>query len=264
MIASLPMYASTPETVQAFWGSLASRLREAGLGDVPEVLAWPSELLGHWRHPSLLLSQACGYPLVTELRDQVRVVGTFQYGVPGCDGILCRSALIVRTDDPASELSGFRGRRVAYNGSDSQSGYNSLRALVAPLADSGKFFADRMETGSHHKSIELVRDGQADIASVDCVSLAGFNKYQPDITSGTRVMGYSNPYPGLPLVTAAGTNDSTLEVLRVAIARTLQDSTSAAIRKRLFIEGFEPLELVDYQICSDMRAQARQMGYHSL
>ena len=258
------MYASTPETVQAFWGYLASRLREAGLGDVPEVLTWPSELLGHWRHPSVLLSQACGYPLVTELRDQVRVVGTFQYGVPGCDGILCRSALIARTDDPASEVSEFRGRRVAYNGSDSQSGYNSLRALVAPLADSGRFFAGRMETGAHRKSIEMVRDGQADIASVDCVSLAGFNKYQPDITRGTRVMGYSNPYPGLPLVTAAGTSDSTLTVLRSVIAKTLQDTTLTTLRKRLFIEGFVPLELIDYQICSDMRDQASQMGYYSL
>ena len=99
MIVSLPMYTSTPATVQALWGYLSAHLREAGLRNVPDTLTWPLEMLGHWRNPSLLLSQACGYPLVTELRNQVRVIGTFRYGVPGCQGGFCRSAMVVRHDD---------------------------------------------------------------------------------------------------------------------------------------------------------------------
>jgi ABC-type phosphate/phosphonate transport system substrate-binding protein len=263
MIASLPMYTSTPATVQALWGYLSAHLRGAGLRNVPDTLTWPLEMLGHWRNPSLLLSQACGYPLVTELHNQVRVIGTFRYGVPGCQGGFCRSAMVVRHDEHASELSQFRDRRVAYNSLDSQSGYNSLRALVAPLAVSGKFFGQTVEAGAHRRSIEMVRDGFADIASIDCVSLAGFEKYLPDITRGTRVIGYSDPYPGLPLIAAAGISDSTLATLRLILSKAMQDSTLAVIRRDLFIEGFEPLELADYQICSDMRDHANQLNcYH--
>ncbi|MFM2275912.1 MAG: hypothetical protein RL211_1784 [Pseudomonadota bacterium] len=260
MIASFPMYTSIPATVQALWGHLSVHLKEAGLKNVPDRLTWPLKMLGHWRNPSLLLSQACGYPLVTELRNQVRVIGAFRYGVPGCHGGFCRSALVVRHDDHASELSQFRGRRVAYNRLDSQSGYNSLRALVAPLAVSGKFFGQTVEAGAHRTSVEMVRDGFADIASIDCVSLAGFEKYQPDITRGTRVIGYSDPYPGLPLITAGGTSDSTLTTLRLSLSKAMQDSTLAVIRRDLFIKGFEPLELADYQICSDMRDRANLLN----
>jgi len=264
MISALPMYHSNPPRVAEFWFAISEKLRESSGFDMPSELAWPSDLLKHWQSKDLLISQACGYPLVTELKDKVRVVGAFHYRVPGCVGYMCRSQVVVRVNDSVTTLSDLRGRRVAYNGTDSQSGYNSLRALVAPLASNGKFFNGGLETGSHQKSVMAVRDGLADIASVDCVSLAGFMKYTPEVTRDIRVLCQSSSYPGLPLITSADTSDERLAALRAALKWATHEPGLAQVREDLFISDFEPLEFSDYQICVAMRDSAVLLNYPCL
>jgi len=260
-LASLPMYTSLPAQVEAFWQALARRLHAAGVEDVPPHLAWPADgHVAHWRDPALLLSQACGYPLVTVLAGRVRVVGGFHYLVPGAGGVWCRSALVTRVDEPTRDLAALRGRCVAYNSTDSQSGYNCLRALVAQLTTDGRFFGGRLQTGSHRASVEAVRDGLADIAAIDCVSLAGFARTEPAVMRGIRVMGYSDPYPGLPLITSVSTSGATLAALRAALAQVVHDPALQALREDLFITGFEPLEASAYQVCADMRESAAALG----
>ena len=262
--AALPMYDSNPHQVQALWRALAAGLADAGVPGVPPGLSWPADCLDLWQAPDLLLSQTCGYPLVTLLTGKVRVVGAFHYAAPGCSGVLNRSQLVVRTDDPATTLADLRGRTVAYNGTGSQSGYNSLRAMVAPLAVDGAFFGGRLATGAHHRSVAAVRDGLADIASIDCVSLACLGRYSPELTRHIRVLDQSPPYPGLPLITSAAASDATLEALRAVLQRLVLDPALAQVRDDLFINGFEALEYPAYQICLDMRDQALALGSGAL
>ena len=264
MIASLPMYHSNMAPVEELWRAIAGRLRVLGVHQVQPTLTWPQDFSAHWRAPDLLLSQTCGYPLVTQLAGKVQVVGGFHYSAPGCRGVLNRSQLVVRDGDPAKTLADLRGRRVAYNGVNSQSGYNSLRALVAPLARDGKFFDSHLETGAHHTSVMAVRDGLADVASIDCVSLAGFARYKPELVRGVRVLGQSAPYPGLPLITAAGTDVATLAALRSALGQAVRDPALAQVRADLFITGFEPLGFPAWQTCSDMQNAALALGYPAL
>lgn len=264
MIASLPMYVSNQPQLQVLWRNLAGFLSAAGAGVIPQELTWPADHMGHWRELELLLSQSCGFPLMTELAGQVRLVGTLRYSADGCDGIFCRSKFVVRSGDTATTLADLRGRTVAYNSVNSQSGYNSLRAQVAPLAHQGRFFAHAVQAGSHRQSIERVRDGLADIASIDCISLAEFERHSPEVTRGIRVVGHSDLYPGLPLITSAQTSDATLAALRAALANVMQDPALAATREALFIEGFEPVELSAYQVCLDMRDHAFALGCPTL
>ena len=264
MPGALPMYVGNQAGVEALWRHLASRLRAQGLNRISDTPAWPEDYLAHWRDPALLLSQACGYPLVTALAGQVGVVGAFRYNVPGCDGVMQRSQLVVRAADPATTLEDLRGRRVAYNGTDSQSGYNSLRALVAPLERRGIFFGSHLETGGHMRSVLAVRDGRADVASIDCVSLAEFRKHTPEATQGIRVLCESDPYPGLPLVTAASTGDATMATLRGVLAQAVADPELAPFWQELFITGFEPLDETAYRICTAMQDAALALGYPAL
>jgi ABC-type phosphate/phosphonate transport system substrate-binding protein len=104
----------------------------------------PADLLSHWRQPDLLLSQTCGYPLVT-LLPEVQTVGCFHYSAPGCEGIDYRSLLVARAADNARSLADFRGRRAICNSPDSQSGYNVLLKMVAPLAREGRFFRGQFQ-----------------------------------------------------------------------------------------------------------------------
>ena len=263
-VASLPMYHSNPAAVESLWAAVAAQLRSEGLTDVPLQLAWPVDFHGHWLEPRLLLSQACGFPLVLALGLKVRVVGTFHYNVPGCSGALQRSQIVVRADDPATSLADLRGRCVAFNATDSNSGYNSLRAVVAPLARHGRFFGSGLKTGSHIESIKAVRDGRADIAAIDCVSLAGFARYAPELRQGVRVLMQSDRYPGLPLITASDTDEATLAALRSALAHVVRDPALAQPLEALFITGFEPLDFADYRPCQDMYDAAMALGCPTL
>jgi len=258
--ASLPMYLATPHHVEAFWDHLRALLAAQGLRHLPLQVSWPSDLPSHWLEPGLLLSQACGYPLMTHLAGRVRLVGTFCYQVPGSIGHLCRSQLVARAKSGSESLADFRGRTVAYNSTDSQSGYNSLRAMVAPLAEGGRFFARAVASGSHRRSLEMVRDGLADIASIDCVTLAGLRAYLPDICEGLCVVGESAPYPGLPLITSMNTSDADMAALRTALGQAVQSAALATTLGALFISGFEVIDLAAYQVCLDMQDQALAMG----
>jgi ABC-type phosphate/phosphonate transport system substrate-binding protein len=84
----------------------------------------------------------------------------------------------------------------AYTRRHSHSGYNALRAAVAPLAGGGSFFSRVVESGSHAASIELVATGEADVCAVDCVTHALIAKYRPDALGRSRVLGATEHTPG--------------------------------------------------------------------
>jgi ABC-type phosphate/phosphonate transport system substrate-binding protein len=257
------MYLSSSGEVEALWAQLRQGLAGHGLHHAPP-LCWPTDLGAHWRDPDLLLSQACGYPLMTQLAGQVRLVGTFRYAAMGCSGQMCRSQLLARAEDGQRALADFRGRTVAYNSTDSQSGYNSLRALVAPLAEEGRFFGAALATGGHRRSLEMVRDGLADVAAVDCVSLAGFQAHEPDVCAGLVVIGQSASYPGLPLITSNHTSDADLAALRATLLAAVKSPALAPTLQALFISGFDTVELAAYQVCLDMQQQALDLAYPAL
>ncbi len=254
-IASLPMYDADPAAVDAWWAAIRRALVAQGLAGVPARLARPSDLDAHWRDPRLLLSQACGHPLVTSLRGAVQVVGAMRYTAPGCEGILYRSELVARVGD-ASAIDGFRGRLAAVNSPDSHSGFNALHALVAPLARGGAFFSGQLVSGSHRGSLAAVQSGAADIAAIDGVSLAALRRRDPRLLAGLRVIGSTSLAPGLPLVTAAGTLPADLERLRAALRAACDDPSAAAARDALFIGGFEAVDADTWAVIADIRRAA--------
>ena len=101
--------------------------------------------------------------------------------------------------DAAVALAGLRGRRCVINELDSNSGMNLLRAAVAPLAEGGRFFGSVVVSGSHLRSVEMVASGEADVASIDCVSFAHFQRLYPSLVSGVRVLTLDGFEPQLAL-----------------------------------------------------------------
>lgn len=263
MLVSLPMYGVVPHDVEQFWQALRDKLAALGLGYSPAKLAWPEQLLAHWQQPDLLLSQTCGFPLV-EFLPQVQLVGTLNYHAPGCNGPYYRSFLLVREADNQATLADFRGRTVAVNSTDSQSGFNSLRALIAPLADKGQFFGDKLLTGGHRDSLAAVQQGKADIAAIDCVTLELLRRYAPQELAGLSVIGETAAAPGLPLITAASTSPESLNLLRQALAETLADADNQALCKKLLIAGFTVLPREEYQMIHQMRDAALRLGVSQL
>jgi ABC-type phosphate/phosphonate transport system substrate-binding protein len=258
------MYVSNQDAVAQLWAAVAAQLREQGLANTPQALTWPIDLHAHWLNPDLLLSQTCGYPLMDDLAGKVQLVGCFQYDAPGCEGITCHSALIARDEHAALALEDFRGLRAAFNVSNSQSGYNAFRARFAPFSINGKYFKSTLETGGHRLSVDAVRAGMADLASIDCVTYDGLKRYSPEAVQGLHVVGYTASYPGLPLITAGKTSDQDLQTLRSVFASLFSDTLASPALSDLGIVGFETPPAQIYQRCIEMREAAIALGYPRL
>jgi ABC-type phosphate/phosphonate transport system substrate-binding protein len=268
MQAALPMYFPPREALQAFWAALVGLLSQApelrGIG-IPERLSEPADCHAQWLDGDLLLSQACGYPLVTQLAGKVQLVGSLAYDAPGAQGIRCQSPLICRVNDARSTLADFANSTLAFNDTISQSGYNALRALVASTTKAPRpFFAETLQTGAHYRSIEAVRKGHADMAALDPVSWALWQKNHPALAAELKVFGQTDEYPGLPLITSLQTPPGLLAALRRALLTLSSDAGYGPLRAPLLINGFKVTTLDDYRTCLEMQELAFARGLPNL
>ncbi|MGO4332755.1 phosphate/phosphite/phosphonate ABC transporter substrate-binding protein, partial [Cupriavidus sp. M-11] len=248
-VAALPMYNVTP-ALRADWLALIARVADV-LARGPDPLylravdpgTTHDALHAFWRRPDLLLSQACGYPLVQGLQRHVRVVGTPRFDAPGCDGEHYSSAIVVRAGGPAT-LADCRGLRVAYNDDASHSGMNALRHAVAPLARQGRFFAAALRTGSHLASLDAVAHGEADVAAIDCVTLAFVRDHLPARLAALRQIGGTACAPGLPLVCSRHASPA----LSARVGDALEQVIDAepALAQRLRLRGIARTALAHY------------------
>ncbi|MDB6001453.1 MAG: phosphate transporter substrate-binding protein [Rhizobacter sp.] len=248
------MYDVDRDAVRSWWHGLAAALRAQGLRGVPDALEWPQDLGAHWHDPNLLLGQTCGHPLVSRLATRVQVVGAFRYTAPGCSGIQYRSELLARTDAPGCSIEDFRGSIAAVNDRESHSGFHALRARVAPFATNGRFFASYTESGSHRASLALLQARQADVAAIDCVTLALLRRHAPETLAGLHVIGSTARAPGLPLITAARTTAEELVQLRRALRAACADDALRSVREALFIGGFVAAPLAAWHRITAMQA----------
>ena len=266
LIAAWPMY--DLEDLRAahdqWWLAIARRLSEAGVRDVPQHL---NRSLGHtdsWRHPYLLLGQACEYPLARSYGAYVRLVATPCYTAAGCEGARYRSAVIVRSDDPATSLRDLRGRRCVANEVDSNSGMNLLRSAVAEVAGGSRFFGSVSYSGSHLASLQRVAEGAADVAAIDCVSFAHFARFAAGLVDRVRVLVWTATSPALPYITARSADDRLLTMLRAALADAAADRSLAELRSQLLIGGFDLSPDPALSAVRALEQRAVDLGYPNL
>jgi ABC-type phosphate/phosphonate transport system substrate-binding protein len=263
MLAALSMY-DWPElanATDAWWSGLRRHLKNSGFAEAPERLDRRLSPHDQWRAGDLLFAQTCGYPLTHALAGRVRVVATPCYRADACEGPNYCSIVIVRADHPATDLAALRGARCVVNGPDSQSGYSALRALVAPLAENGRFFADVAVSGSHPASIEAVAAGKADIAAIDCVTHALVARYRPQALAGTRILTRTAAAPGLPYITRGDADDDLLQRLRDGLIEVFADPGLAAARDALLLRDAVLLPADAYQRIVDLENDAIGRGY---
>jgi ABC-type phosphate/phosphonate transport system substrate-binding protein len=266
VIAFLPMY-DPPwlnEANDRLWDALAQRLRTRGIEDVPPALHRGADLDAAWTDPSLLLGQTCGYPLLTRLRDSVRIVATPHYDAEGCEGPFHRAAILVRRDDPARSLADLRGRTAGVNSHDSNTGMNLFRAAIAGVAAEPVFFASVVPTGSHARSFAALVSGKIDVASVDAVTWALLGDRYPDHAARLRVLEWTSASPSLPLVTASCTSDAMIAALRDALAAVAEDHTLGDTRHLLRIKCFSVEPVQAYEGIMLLEQQAVEHGYPAL
>jgi ABC-type phosphate/phosphonate transport system substrate-binding protein len=266
MFASLGMY-DLPElaaATDAWWTGLRRHFAAQGLRELPAALNRAGDAVDRLKAEGLVFAQTCGFPLTHRLKDHVQLLATPRYAAPGCAGATYVSWVVVRRDDPAKVPADLRGYRAAFNDDGSQSGYNTIRALIAPLAQGQPFFGAAIESGAHRNSLAMVKAGQADVAAIDCVTFALIARNAPAEVQGLRVLCASATAPGLPYVTAATTAPHDVQRLQDGIAAAFADPALAATRAALLLEGCEILPRAAYDVIPLMEQAAIAAAYPRL
>ncbi len=247
--ASLPMYdlPGLREATAAWWTGLVRHFIDLGLADVPtDLSAAPQDRYPHWLSDDLLFSQTCGYPLTHRLAGKVKLLGTPCYTAAGCAGVNYRSLIIVGEKSGAQSLADLAPCHVAVNAFDSQSGWNALRPMAEALGGWDTVFDQTIESGAHALSIDMVREGHADVAAIDCVSHALTADTTPARLVGTRVLEMSKSAPALPYITARATPDETVALIQQGLQNAIADPALAATRSALRIADFKVTSISQY------------------
>lgn len=263
---ALPMYNNSPaltEAAQALLRRLVQGLRELGWRE-PMTLVQPEhDLLGFWASPSTLLSQTCGYPLVTQLAERVQVLARPQFAIEGCEDHGYCSVVVVRADDRAQDLIGLQGLRLAINSEDSHSGMNALRHRLAPVAAprlvAGRFFSEVQVSGSHAHSLGLVQSQQADVCAVDVVTWHHLVTHRPESVQGLRVLTRTASAPSLPwTVNRRLGPPQHAHLLALVLDLPRREPDACAV---LRLDSFKPATLADYQTITRMQDEAVALAY---
>ncbi|TDV70265.1 phosphate/phosphite/phosphonate ABC transporter substrate-binding protein [Pseudomonas sp. LP_7_YM] len=250
--AELLMYLA-PERVRQAQERWLNRVLE--LLGTERLDAQAMELKQLWLSAQLLLTQTCGYPLMTLLRGQVQIVGRPVYQLPNSgDGTHC-SLMVARADDPRQQLEAFRGSHGLLNSQDSNSGMNLFRHALAPLQQNGQFFAQVSLTGGHRDSLAAIKQRRGDLAAIDSVTFDYLARDHNEEVAGIKVIGRTAKGPCLPYITRTGADAGGI---RQAMNQALKDLPDVA--QVLAIAEVLPAVEEDYQVLLDYQAQAEKLG----
>ncbi|MGJ8604211.1 MAG: phosphate/phosphite/phosphonate ABC transporter substrate-binding protein [Marivita sp.] len=220
MIASLPMYwrVENADLWRAFWAVVQDCAVREGvtLPDLTPPDALPTDWYDHWLNPDLALSMTCGLPFRTALKGKVQYIGTLDFDLGTAPGHY-QSQVITRPG-----LTG-PAHRLAYNSSDSQSGW----AAAQELTDL-RLITDFIPTGGHAASLAAVANGHADIACIDAVTWRLLQRDDPNAAK-VAPASQTKPTPGLPLIAAQGADPAPLRAALGAATSAFSPDTPDAM-----------------------------------
>lgn len=128
-------------------------------------------------------------------------------------------------------VEGLRGARLAFNDRRSLSGF----FCVAAASPAG-LFGSAVASGGHERSLEMLRDGEADCCAVDSQVLARLARERPHLLNGLVPVTSLGPYSTQPVVAAARLGPALVARLGDALAAAAEGS--AAALKPLRLAGF--------------------------
>jgi len=185
----------------SFWTGLREHLINERIdgGLIPEKLDRNEHYSDQWMSDKLLISQACGYDLVSGLNPKIQIIGSPVFSLNDVPAGSYFSYIISSQKNKISKISDFTNKVVVVNSKQSHSGRNALVNVVASEFKSLNIFKKVIVSGSHEKSIQLIQSGVADLASIDCITFNILLRYSPEKLKGIRIiqqtpMAYSPPY----------------------------------------------------------------------
>jgi ABC-type phosphate/phosphonate transport system substrate-binding protein len=256
---SLPMY-DFPEVLTSSTALLeALSVAFTALGeDAQPSFPESSEhehLMTMWKDDDTLLSQSCGLPFVEELHDYVDVIATLKWTGISDDRGWYRTVIVVRESSDVATLSEAGGLQPVITNTQSLSGWCSLGVALSEVTTDPQFVQPYVESGGHAKSLQMLQDKKADLASIDPGTFQLLSRHRPTLTRGLRVIGLGPLVPATPLHVSKIRNVS-LDQAREAVLAVLSRPELAGARAEIGIDGVVPMSNEDYSVIAPLIERA--------
>ncbi|KAL8619139.1 hypothetical protein ACOMHN_019411 [Nucella lapillus] len=99
------------------------------------------------------------------------------------------------TQQVYKDFESLRGSRWAYCHKNSITGSLAMLSELKKRGYNANFFGNSFESGSHLKSIQMLQNGQVDVASVSSVVMAAYRISHPQRAEGLSVLCSLGPFP---------------------------------------------------------------------
>ena len=256
---SLPMYdfpevhASSTALLEALSVAFAA-VGEGAQPSFPESSVH-EHLMTMWKDDNTLLSQSCGLPFVEALHDYVDVVATLKWAGISDDRGWYRTVIVVREAQGAATLDEVGGLQPVITNPQSLSGWCSLGVALGEVTTDPQFVQPYVESGGHAKSLQMLQDKRADIASIDPGTFQLLSRHRPTLTRGLRIIGHGPLVPATPLHVSKIRNVS-LEQARESVLEVISRPELAGARADIGIDGVVPMSNEDYSAIAPLVERA--------
>ena len=164
----------------------------------------------------------------------------------GGGGLFYRSVLLVKSDSPLKTLADLKGKRVAWAGKLSASGYLFPRELIRKAGfDPGTYFGSELMASDHLSVCQAVRDGKADVGATFASEPADGQEPQADgcVDAGPltqyRVIASTGNIPTEVIAASGKFEPKRINDVLSAFAKLSNTAAGKALLKDAFrVEGF--------------------------
>lgn len=175
---------------------------------------------------------------------------------PRAEGAAIYFADVLARPGRGGSLKDLAGARVAYNDDVSLSGYHSLRlALLDAAVDLGT--VGFVQSGSHLRSLRLLRSGQVDAAAIDANVWRRLRREVPQLADELRQIATLGPLPAQPLVARC---DLPAGVRRAVRGAVLAAHHSQPVAAALAAAELQRFVAVDDAVYGPLRADLAARG----
>lgn len=237
-----------------FWSVFRQKLLDAGFEEhlLPKNPCREIHFSEQWSAPNLLISQACGFDVVTTYKDQLQIIAAPSYTIDGLKKGNYFSYLVTSEDSPALDLSYFMGKKLAINSHHSHSGMNIFRCVLKSEMENFNFAENLIISGAHIRSLQLIKQKKADLAAIDGVTYHLLEKHDPEKLKGTKVIRKTPAVTSCPYITRKNIPEHELNLIKHALFETFADPLLAPTLQNLLLEGVSEVSLADYKSIEQM------------
>jgi len=253
-VANARMYSVNAATAAA-WRTLLEWVVDRAAVDAEFVdYPAPQPLPLLWARDDLACALMCGYPFSRAQPQPVPLAAPVPTPESYCNKAAYWTCVVVRVDSAIRTLRDTFTHRMAYTTTDSQSGYQALRALVA--GESHPLWSMVGPLVTPRRVVEAVLAGEADAGPVDSYAFDLMRLSEPQLVAPLRVVATTRPTAIPLLVASRAVPIGEIERLRQALAQVEHERELAGVRAALLLRRFAAVDAQAYSALRDPVGEA--------